>query len=212
INRGNSGGPTFDLSAHVIGINTAIYSPSGGSVGIGFAVPSSTAKDIVAQLREHGHVTRGWLGVAVQSITSAIAKSLGLDPDQPRGALVATVTPNSPAAKAGIKQGDVILSANGHPIKTVHDLPRMVAAMPVGQKLDLAIRRGGKEMTLAATTGEMPQQEQQASASPNPGNEEGKTASTTSLGLQLSAIDAGLRRQHHIPKDVEGVVVTKVAS
>src|SRR5204863_6563790 len=111
INRGNSGGPTFDLSAHVIGINTAIYSPSGGSVGIGFAVPSSTAKNVVAQLREHGHVTRGWLGVAVQSITPAIAKSLGLDPDQPKGALVASVTPNSPAAKAGIKQGDIILSA-----------------------------------------------------------------------------------------------------
>jgi serine protease Do len=122
------------------------------------------------------------------------------------------VTPNSPAAKAGIKQGDVILSASGHPVKTLHDLPRLVAAMPVGQKLDLAIRRGGKEMTLAATTSEMPQPEQQASASSGPGNEEGKTASTTSLGLQLAAIDAGLRRQHHIPKDVEGVVVTKVAS
>jgi hypothetical protein len=137
INRGNSGGPSFDLSARVIGINTAIYSPSGGSVGIGFAVPSSTAKNVVAQLREHGHVTRGWLGVAVQSITPTIAKSLGLDPDQPKGALVASVTPNSPAAKAGIKQGDVILSANGHPIKTVHELPRLVAATPIGQKLDL---------------------------------------------------------------------------
>src|SRR6266446_9181740 len=174
INRGNSGGPTFDLSGEVIGINTAIYSPSGGSVGIGFALPSNTAKSVVAQLREHGHVTRSWLGVAVQGISPTIAKSLGMNPDQPTGALVATVTPNSPATKAGIKQGDVILSANGHPIKSVHDLPRMVAAMPVGQKLDLAIRRGGKEMTLAATTGEMPQQEQQASASTGPGNEEGK--------------------------------------
>jgi serine protease Do len=212
INRGNSGGPTFDLSGEVIGINTAIYSPSGGSVGIGFALPSNTAKSVVVQLKEHGHVTRSWLGVAVQGISPTIAKSLGMNPDQPTGALVATVTPNSPAAKAGIKQGDVILSANGHPTKTVHDLPRLVAAMPVGQKLDLTIRRGGKEMTLAATTAEMPQQEQQASVNPSPGNEEGKTASTTSLGLQLSAIDAGARRQHHIPKDVEGVVVTKVGS
>ena len=212
INRGNSGGPTFDLSGEVIGINTAIYSPSGGSVGIGFALPSNTAKSVVAQLREHGHVTRSWLGVAVQGISPAIAKSLGMNPDQPTGALVATVTPNSPAAKAGIKQGDVILSANGHPIKSVHDLPRMVAAMPIGQKLDLTVRRGGKEITLSAITAEMPEKEQQASVGTGSSSEEGKAASATSLGLQLSAIDAGLRRQHHIPKDVEGVVVTKVAS
>ena len=135
-----------------------------------------------------------------------------MNPDQPTGALVATVTPNSPAAKAGIKQGDVILSANGHPIKSVHDLPRMVAAMPIGQKLDLTVRRGGNEITLSAITAEMPEKEQQASVGTGSSSEEGKAASATSLGLQLSAIDAGLRRQHHIPKDVEGVVVTKVAS
>src|SRR5204863_8474091 len=102
--------------------------PSGGSVGIGFAVPSNTAKDVVQQLREKGQVTRGWLGVAIQGITPNIAKSLGLDPDQPTGALVSSVTPNSPAAKAGVKQGDVITAAAGRPIKTVHDLPRLVAA------------------------------------------------------------------------------------
>jgi serine protease Do len=208
INRGNSGGPTFDLSARVIGINTAIYSPSGGSVGIGFAVPSSTAKNVVAQLREHGHVTRGWLGVAVQSITPTIAKSLGLDPDQPKGALVASVTPNSPAAKAGIKQGDVILSANGHPIKTVHELPRLVAATPIGQKLDLTIRRNGKDMTVAATIAEMKENQEQVTANLGTGSEE----KATGLGLQLSAIDPALRRRYHIPKEVEGVVVTNVAS
>jgi serine protease Do len=212
INRGNSGGPTFDLSGQVIGINTAIYSPSGGSVGIGFALPSNTAKSVVVQLKEHGHVTRSWLGVAVQGISPSIAKSLGMNSDQPTGALVATVTSNSPAAKAGIKQGDVILSANGHPIKSVHDLPRIVAAMPIGQKLDLTIRRGGKEITLSAITAEMPEKEQQASVGVGSSGEEGKAASATSLGLQLSAIDAGLRRQHHIPRDVEGVVVTKVAT
>jgi len=211
INRGNSGGPTFNLSGEVIGINTAIYSPSGGSVGIGFAVPSNTAKSVVEQLKEKGHVTRGWLGVAVQGITPTIAKSLGMNPDEPTGALVATVTPNSPAAKAGLKPGDVIVSANGHPIKTVHDLPRLVASMPPGQKLDLQVRRGGKEMTLTATTGEMPQQEQQASASLGTSGDD-KGASTTSLGLQLSALDPSLRREYRIPKDVEGVVVTKVAS
>src|SRR5258707_12248407 len=101
--RGNSGGPTFDLSGEVIGINTATYSPSGGSVGIGFALPSNTAKSVVAPLKEAGHVTRSWLGVAVQGISPTIAKSLGMNPDQPTGALVASLTPNSPAAKAGIK-------------------------------------------------------------------------------------------------------------
>jgi serine protease Do len=209
INRGNSGGPTFNLSGEVIGINTAIYSPSGGSVGIGFAVPSNTAKSVVAQLKESGHVTRGWLGVAIQGITPAIAKSLGMNPDEPTGALVATVTPSSPAAKAGLKPGDVIVSANGKPIKSVHDLPRLVASMPPGQQLELNVRRGGKDMTVTATTGDMPQEQQTASAAT--GSEE-KSSSATSLGLQLAAIDQSSRREFRIPKDVEGVVVTKVAS
>src|SRR5712691_3133324 len=126
INRGNSGGPTFNLSGEVIGINTAIYSPTGGSVGIGFAVPSNTGNSIIAQLKEKGRVTRGWLGVGIQRITTAIAQSLGMDPDHPGGALVAAVTPNSPAAKAGIKQGDVVVGAGGHPVKNLNDLPRRV--------------------------------------------------------------------------------------
>jgi len=205
INRGNSGGPTFNLSGEVIGINTAIYSPSGGSVGIGFAVPSNTAKSVVAQLKEKGRVTRGWLGIAIQSISPDIAKSLGLDPEKPSGALVASVTPESPAAKAGLKPGDVILSATGQPIKAVHDLPRLVAAAPIGQKFDLTIRRNGKEMNVAATLAEMPENPQQAAASPS-GEEQ-----ATSLGLQLSSVTPALRRQFRIPKDVEGVVVTKVA-
>src|SRR6266478_5090633 len=192
INRGNSGGPTFNLNGEVIGINTAIYSPSGGSVGIGFALPSDTAKSVVAQLREHGHVTRSWLGVAVQGISPAIAKSLGMNPDQPTGALVATVTPNSPAAKAGIKQGDVILSANGHPIKTMHDLPRLVAATPIGQKLELTIRRNGKEMTVAATIAVIKEHQKQIATNTGTGSEE----KATSLGLQLSAIDPALRRRY----------------
>jgi len=211
INRGNSGGPTFNLSGEVIGINTAIYSPSGGSVGIGFAVPSNTGKSVIAQLKDNGKVTRGWLGVAIQGITPSIAKGLGMNPDEPTGAIVASVTPNSPAAKAGLKPGDVILSANGHAVKSVHDLPRLVAAMPPGQKIDMTVRRSGKEMTLAATTGEMPQQEQQASASTGSGGDE-KATSATGLGLQLAGIDSGMRRQYRIPKEVEGVVVTKVAN
>jgi serine protease Do len=209
INRGNSGGPTFNLSGEVIGINTAIYSPSGGSVGIGFAVPSNTAKNVVEQLRDKGQVTRGWLGVAIQGITPTIAKSLGLDPNQPMGALVASVTANSPAAKAGIKQGDVIAAAAGRPIKTVHDLPRIVAATPPGEKLDLTIRRDGKETTLAATIAAMPEKPQQVAAAPGPA--QGGEDETSSLGMQLAAISAKLRAQFRIPKDVEGVVVTKVS-
>ena len=208
INRGNSGGPTFNLSGEVIGINTAIYSPSGGSVGIGFAVPSNTGKSVIAQLKEHGKVTRGWLGVAIQGITPSIAKSLGLDADQPTGALVASVTPNSPAAKAGIKQGDAITAAAGRPIKTVHDLPRLVAATPIGQKLDLTIMRGGKETTLSATIGEAPEQQPPRVAAAPDNSGEG---AASSLGLQLASINPALRRQYRIPNEVEGVVVTKVA-
>jgi len=206
INRGNSGGPTFNLGAEVIGVNTAIYSPSGGSVGIGFAVPSNSAKNIVAQLKEKGSVTRGWLGVAIQGITPTIAKSLGLDPDQPKGALVASVTPNSPAAKTGIKQGDVVLAANGRPIKNVSELPRIVAATPPGQKLDLTILRNGKEQTVAATVAEMPDKPKQVAAAPSSDDDH-----ADSLGLQLAALSPALRRQYRIPNDVEGVVVTKLA-
>jgi serine protease Do len=205
IHRGNSGGPTFDLGAEVIGVNTAIYSPSGGSVGIGFAVPSNAAKNVIQQLREKGHVTRGWLGVAIQGITPAIARSLGLNPDQPSGALVASVTPNSPAAKAGVKQGDVITAAGGHKVKQVGDLPRIVAAAPPGQPLDLTVLRGGKEMKLAATLGELSESPKQTAAATQEEDHSG------ALGLQLSALTTELRRQYRIPKDVDGVVVTKVA-
>jgi serine protease Do len=206
INRGNSGGPTFNLDAAVIGVNTAIYSPSGGSVGIGFAVPSNVAKNVIQQLRDTGHVTRGWLGVAIQGITPAIAKSLGLDSEQPSGALVASVTPNSPAAKAGVKQGDVITAAGGHPVKQVGDLPRIVAGTPPGQQIDLTLLRGGNEMKLAATLGELPENPQQAAAMTPDADHTGGA-----LGLQLAAMTPELRRQYRVPKDVDGVVVTKVA-
>jgi serine protease Do len=205
INRGNSGGPTFDRGAEVIGVNTAIYSPSGGSVGIGFAVPSNVAKNVVQQLKDTGHVTRGWLGVAIQGITPAIAKSLGLNSDQPSGALVASVTPNSPAAKAGVKQGDVITAAGGHPVKEVGDLPRIVAAAAPGQPLDLTILRGGKETKLAATLGELSESPKQTAAV-TPDEDR-----TGALGLQFAAMTPELQRQYRIPKDVDGVVVTKVA-
>ena len=197
------------FSGEVIGINTAIYSPSGGSVGIGFAVPANTAKNVIEQLRDKGQVTRGWLGVAIQNITPTIAKGLGLDPEHPAGALVASVTPNSPAAKAGILQGDVIVTAGGHPIRTVQELPRLVAATPPGQKLDLTIRRDGKESTLAATVATTPEKPQQVAAAP--GHRPDREEEASGLGLQLAAISPKLRNQFRIPKDVDGVVVTKIS-
>ena len=135
INRGNSGGPTFDLEGKVIGINSAIYSPNGGSVGIGFAIPANLARPVVEQLREYGKVKRGWLGVQIQPVTIEIAQGFGLL--KPEGALVAGVSPGGPAARAGLEQGDVILSANGLDIARMRDLPLIVAEMPIGGAADL---------------------------------------------------------------------------
>jgi serine protease Do len=193
----------------VIGIKTAIYSPSGGSVGIGFAVPSNIAKHVAVQLKEHGHVTWGWLGIATQSVTPAIARSFGLDADHPSGALVALVTAGSPAARAGIKQGDVITTAAGHEIKSVHDLPRLVAAIPIGAKLPLTIVRDGKQRTVEAAIGEMPQNVASAEREPaEPGS--GKAANA--LGMELLLLDPQLRKELKIPKDLNGVVVGQVTS
>jgi serine protease Do len=210
INRGNSGGPTFDLAGEVIGINTAIYSPSGGSVGIGFAIPSNLASNIVEQLKEHGKVTRGWLGVAIQNVTPEIAKSLGLDSKKPEGALVASVNDNSPAAKAGLRQGDVIIDANGTPIRTVHDLPRLVAETPVGQKLELTILRHGKQENVTTAVAAMPENPQMAAAG-EPGSEPGAGGHASALGVQLAALTPETRKRLHVPKGVEGVVVRSVA-
>jgi serine protease Do len=207
INRGNSGGPTFDLQGQVIGINTAIYSPSGGSVGIGFAVPSNIAEHVVAELKEHGHVTWGWLGVTIQSITPSIARSLGLDPDHPIGALVASVTPDSPAQKAGLKPGDVIIKAGGRNIETVHDLPRLVASAAIGSKLDLTVRRGGEQEKLEATIGEMPQRV----ASAGEGETQPSQANASAFGMEFVPLAPKLRGELHVPKDVSGVVVGRIA-
>jgi serine protease Do len=151
INPGNSGGPLFDQSGHVIGIDTAIYSPSGGSVGIGFAIPSNVAKRVVAELRDHGHVARGWLGVQVQVVTPEIANSMGLDKAQ--GVLVAAITPNSPAARAGLRRGDVVLSFNGTRIAEARDLSIAVADTAADRTVDVKIWRDGQTQVLDATIG-----------------------------------------------------------
>jgi serine protease Do len=207
INRGNSGGPTFNLEGEVIGINTAIYSPNGGSVGIGFAVPSNVAKPVVAQLEEHGKVSRGWLGVQIQEVTPAIAASLGLHGEQ--GALVAVVTPDSPGAKAGLKQGDVILSFNGTEVGHLRDLPRLVAATAPDSSATMRVWRNGQTTQLQAKVGELANQ-QVASASGGEDQEQPKKAEA--LGMQFAPLTGQLRHELHLAKDVHGVVIARVDS
>ena len=158
INKGNSGGPAFDVNGNVIGINTAIFSPSGGSVGIGFDVPASTAKNVVAQLKDKGHVTRGWMGVQIQSVTPDIADGLGMK--EARGALVDQPQAGSPAAKAGLQSGDVITQFNGTAVKDAHDLSRRVAMVAPGTSIKLDVQRNGETKTLTLSIAEMPNQQQ----------------------------------------------------
>jgi serine protease Do len=154
MNRGNSGGPTFDLEGNVIGINTAIYSPNGGSVGIGFAIPANRARPVVEQLKAQGRVARGWLGVQIQPVTAEITRNLGLP--NGAGALVAKVGADSPAAAAGFEQGDVILSINGQEIRRMHDLPLVIAEMPIGRMAAVTVWRRNAALSLTPVIGEMP--------------------------------------------------------
>jgi len=206
INRGNSGGPTFNLQGQVIGINTAIYSPNGGSVGIGFAIPSNLAKPIVDQLHKHGKVIRGWLGVQVQQITPALAKGLGLSTDH--GALVADVTKKSPADKAGIKPGDVIESFDGHEIMALRDLPIMVAEAPVGNSAQVKVWRKGQDLTLNLTVAEQPGNPQMAA---NGSEESGTPEHSKALGVTLARLTPGLHSELHVPAGLKGVVIRSIA-
>jgi serine protease Do len=206
INRGNSGGPTFNLDGQVIGINTAIYSPNGGSVGIGFAVPANVAKTIVAQLEQNGKISRGWLGVQIQEVTPAIAASLGLNGEH--GALVAVVTPNSPGAKAGLKQGDVVLSFNDSEVSRLRDLPRLVAETPPETNAKMKVWRNGQAVELQTTVGELPNTDHVASAAG--GQEEQQSARAEASGMHFAPLNNQVRQELHIGKDVQGVAITRV--
>jgi serine protease Do len=180
INKGNSGGPTFDLNGNVIGVNTAIYSPSGGSVGIGFDIPANTAQMVVNQLMDKGHVTRGWMGVQVQPVTAAIADSLGLK--NPEGAIVDEPQSGSPAAKAGIKSGDVITAVNGTQVKDSRDLARTIAGIAPGTSVKLTVMHDGQSHDMSLTLGELPA-ERQARAQDQ---QEQTQGTTPRLGLSLA--------------------------
>lgn len=208
INRGNSGGPTFDLRGQVVGMNSMIFSPSGGSVGIGFAIPSSTIHDVVNQLEAHGKVARGWLGVAIQSITPDIASSLGIK--QPKGAIVASIVAGGPAAKAGFQQGDIVIAINGKEVEDNRDLTRRVAALPAGTRAAFTVLRQGSPKTLTAQIGQRKDQ-QVASAAPALSGGEG-AASTTgeAMGLGLAAVTPEIRRTYNLDGNVEGVLITRV--
>jgi serine protease Do len=211
INQGNSGGPTFDLSGRVVGVNSAIFSPSGGSVGIGFAIPASTVRSIVDQLRQSGNVTRGWLGVQIQNLTPDLAASLGAGTE--KGAIVANVIDDSPAAKAGFRQGDVILTLNGTPVDDNRDLTRKVAGLGVGDRATFTVLREGARQNLTAVIARR-DEAQLASASPpdnqGKGGDARPPATTTTLGMQLSPLTQDTRDQFDIDMSVNGVVVSEV--
>ena len=209
INRGNSGGPLFNLRGEVIGVNTAIYSPSGGSVGIGFAIPSALAENIVEQLEEYGRTIRGWLGVRIQTVTEDLASSLGLD--RPYGALVASVIPNSPAEKAGIKPGDVILDFNGSEVTEMRKLPRLVAETKVNSKSNVTIWRNEKKKSLNVVIAEMKEDEKEVKESKEKTDSEMlKSDYFEQLGITLSSITQDVRMRQNIPENVSGLLVTKV--
>ena len=224
INKGNSGGPLFNMKGEVIGINTAIISPSGGSIGIGFAVPTELAQNIVNQLIEFGETRRGWLGVRIQPVTDEIAESLGLD--SARGALVSGVVAGGPVDNGEIRAGDVILAFDGVPVREMRDLPRAVAESPVGKAVDVTVLRDGKEQTVQVTLGRLedsPADEQvEEGAAPEgqepvPDGDQGEeqngevqSGPAIALGMTIAPLDDERRAEFSIDDSIEGVVITEV--
>jgi serine protease Do len=229
INRGNSGGPLFDMDGKVIGINTAIYSPSGGSIGIGFAIPAEMAVGVIDQLKEFGEVRRGWLGVRIQPVTDDIAQSLGLK--ESKGALIAGLIENSGVDNKEIKAGDVVIRYDGKPVERARDLPRLVAESAVGDEVEVVVVRDGEEKTVKVKLGRLVEDDKSSEEAtedqaPPPDMEEGEEgeevpnapkkeqkeqAGTSVLGMKLSEINDDVRGEFGIAEDVEGVAVLYVA-
>ena len=208
INRGNSGGPLFNMDGDVVGINSQIYTPSGGSVGIGFAIPANLARDVVGQLRQFGSARRGWIGVRIQQVTSEIAEGLGLPTTQ--GALVAGVTEGGPAAKAGLANGDLITAFDGKPVPDDRVLPRVVADTPIGKTVNIDLLRKGRKQTFKITVQKLADDakaDKPVKAPPAPVKNQSKLAQ---LGMTLGTLDAGNRAKFKIGGGVQGVLVTTV--
>ncbi len=204
INRGGAGGPMVNLAGEVVGINTSIFGPSGGSVGIGFAIPSNMARPILDQLKEFGRVRRGWLGVRLQAVTEEIAQ--GLDLEQATGALIVNVTEGGPAAEHDIQAGDVITKFDGKRVVKMRRLPRIVAETPVGKNVEVEIWRNGTKLTLSVTLGELPEAPQAIAAAPR----SERAVRVAALGLLLSLPTPELRERFKLADEVQGVIVTEV--
>ncbi len=209
INKGNSGGPLFDMDGNVIGINTAIYSPTGGSVGIGFSIPANLAKPVVDQLRNYGRAKRGWLGVRIQGVSPDIAESVGLK--EPTGAMIAGMNEGGPAEQGKLRNGDIVLKFNGAELKDMRALPRVVADTPIGKSVPVVVWRDGKEVVLSITVGEMPDDQKVAALTPDK-PEPAKPVDMTALGLRLSPITAETRDKYQLSTDQKGVVITDVVN
>jgi serine protease Do len=224
INKGNSGGPLFNMDGEVIGVNTAIISPTGGSIGIGFAVPSDVALVVIDQLRQYGETRRGWLGVKIQSITDDLAEAYSVKENT--GALVASVTPESPAAKAGIQDGDIILKFDGKEVTTMRGLPRLVAQTPIGKDVDVEILRKGQKRNLKVAVGRLTEEDEPKTAAKGPRSKDSKSkgkdkdkekekdtskpAGRALIGLVLAPLNDELRTKHKLGKDTKGVIVLEV--
>ena len=201
INRGNSGGPAFDVSGNVVGVNSAIFSPNGGNVGIGFAIPSEIAAKVVAELKTNGTVERGWLGVSIQSLSDDIAEGLGLKSTE--GVLVADVSADGPADKAGMKAGDVILAVDGQSIKELKELPRLIADIDPGKVSDVTVWRDGSRKSLDVKIGTQPASKKIASVMPS-------ESATDQVGLALQQLNPDIARELGMPENTKGVVVVEV--
>ena len=216
INKGNSGGPLFNMAGDVIGINTAIYSESGGSVGVGFSIPSDEARNVVEQLRQFGHPRRGWLGVRIQQVTPDIADGLGLHQPEgaAEGALVAGVNHDGPADRAHIQNGDIILAFNGQPLKEMKTLPRVVAETPIDKQVPVDVFRAGKHLTLQVVVAEMPEDAKPAAAAdaettrrPAPTG----AVEFSSFGMKLSPLTDATRQKYKIDAQQKGIIITEIA-